>query len=300
LPYCDSKDLHPLFGVLGACCLGPAGSGDVRLATERSCSYYNGTWLGVGPFTECGSPDANPCGQRGTCCNHANCQCTETSVGNCGAGYSFVPCARCSDVPSPCRPNACCHNTSCACRETCGPSCNANERFLPRTSCAGNPCDPKPCCGCDWCCNQCGPGTCEDSRVYPWEILPRSGDVDKTCLTQSNCGIIDRRPNCRREEFLVEPNNAVGRHELHSAGLIRANDFAPGTPECRTYSARPTAAFAVTPGGQHAGMLCGQYNRRAASTKRYNMCYASKRPDGRHSFQCAYRVPCPEKPAVCL
>jgi hypothetical protein len=174
--------------------------------------------------------------------------------------------------------------------------------------CSECPSEPS-CCGCDWCCDEVSAVVCSSEKTYPWENLPIPST--RACIGNS-CPQTPPAPVCRREEFALgrrptahEPperggTGHVGRHELHSVGPVRAIDRAPGTEECRTYYGHVGRDAPVSPVARTVGWLCGQYNRRAATTKRANRCYLSKRPDGRHSFQCAYRVPCPEKPAVCL
>jgi hypothetical protein len=172
-------------------------------------------------------------------------------------------------------------------------------------------CPGPSCCGCDWCCNFIGEDSCEATRSYPWETLPRP---QATLCVGAVCAGGVSSPVCRGGEFPIGKRPAahepperggtahVGRHELHSAGLTRAIDRAPGVEECRTHYGHigRGGSSGSAPATKHSGWLCGQYNRRVSSTKRANSCYLSKRPDGRHSFNCAYRVPCPEKPAVCL
>jgi hypothetical protein len=178
------------------------------------------------------------------------------------------------------------------------------------TICTQLGCPAKTCCGCDWCCDEVASPDCLSKKVYSWENQP----IPKTeaCIGNT-CPSTPPNPVCRREEFAVGKRplahqgadscitsavNRSGRHELHSLGPVRAVDCAPDSTECRTFYAH--AGKGDAQGGRNIGWLCGQYNRRVASTKRANRCYPSKRPDGRHSFNCAYRVPCPEKPAVCL
>ena len=173
-------------------------------------------------------------------------------------------------------------------------------------------CQPSSaCCGCDWCCNHVSDADCASIRVYPWENLPTSHEEG---CNGDLCPVTPPQPVCRREEFVPgkrpsvhEPperglvdNNRIGRHELHSLAPIRAIDRAPEVNECRTFYGQVSKHPSTGP--RHFGWLCGQRNRRQTgnSAKRSNRCIPSKRPDGRHSFQCAYRVPCPEKPTVCL
>lgn len=183
------------------------------------------------------------------------------------------------------------------------------------------------CCGCDWCCDGFAP--CPQNRVYAFENLPISHS--RGCLPDGDCGQSVPRPVCRRAEFAVgrrptaheppcstpDPANRIGRHELHSLNRIRARDLrssSSGTdsrcststlacdrePECRTYYGHVGRGHGIGSNNKHVGWLCGQENRCQASTKRANRCYPNKRADGRHSFECAYRSPCPEKPSVCL
>jgi hypothetical protein len=180
-------------------------------------------------------------------------------------------------------------------------------------SCLNN-CPAAACCGCDWCCDEMDAPTCIGHRNYPWENLPIHRD--RSCVGNI-CPTSPPLPVCRREEFVYgkRPNahknadtcggaavDRGGRHELHSVGVTRAKDCAPGVDQCRTHYAHlgRGGGGGAAPSTKHTGWLCGQFNRRVATTKRANSCYLSKRPDGRHSFHCAYRVPCPEKPAVCL
>lgn len=176
-----------------------------------------------------------------------------------------------------------------------------------------NQCPQNPsCCGCDWCCDEVSSAECTGKRVYPWENLP----IPKTtaCIG-TTCPTTPPPPVCRREEFVMGKRPAPhkvaddcggmavdrgGRHELHSVGPTRAKDCAPDVDECRTHYAHVGRGAPSAPTTRTVGWLCGQHNRRVAGTKTANRCYPSKRPDGRHSFNCAYRVPCPEKPAVCL
>ena len=171
-------------------------------------------------------------------------------------------------------------------------------------------CGPAPsCCGCDWCCDVIPEGGCVSLRNYPWENLPISNVGP--CVGNS-CPTVAPAPVCRREEFALGKRPAahepperggtghVGRHELHGLGPTRAIDRAPGVEECRTYYGHVGRGAPALPTSRTVGWLCGQYNRNQSSTKMANRCYPSKRPDGRHSFNCAYRVPCPEKPVPCL
>jgi hypothetical protein len=162
------------------------------------------------------------------------------------------------------------------------------------------------CCGCDWCCNEIDSADCLAQKSYSWENLP----IPKSeACSFGSCPELPPSPVCRREEFALgrrpvehePPESGVGvgrinRHELHSQGRIRAIDRAPPTEECRTYYAHMGPGDAVVPLRRNIGWLCGQRNWRDSTSKRANRCYPSKRPDGRHSFNCAYRIPCPEKP----
>lgn len=176
------------------------------------------------------------------------------------------------------------------------------ERFQ---ECLGFP----SCCGCDWCCDEVTAVECRAKKAYSWENL--SIGKEQACIGNS-CPSTPPLPVCRREEFVLGKRPAahelperrgtahVGRHELHSLGPVRGIDQAPGVEECRTYYGHVGRGAPLAPTQRTVGWLCGQYNRNQSSTKRANRCYPSKRPDGRHSFHCAYRVPCPEKPEVCL
>jgi hypothetical protein len=167
------------------------------------------------------------------------------------------------------------------------------------------------CCGCDWCCNGDCPTTGQGAKVYPWEVLPEPHTTVCVGTNHDQCPATPQKPNCRYQEFAVGKRPAAhvspppgeskgGRHELHSTSPVRAIDYPTGTEECRTYYGHVGKDTAAPASGRHIGWLCGQFNKNETQTKRANRCYPSKRPDGRHSFNCAYRVPCPEKPAVCL
>ena len=187
-------------------------------------------------------------------------------------------------------------------------------------SCAGN-CPHEPsCCGCDWCCDQVSDAACKATRTYPWENLPEPHTTECVGTNKDQCPVTPQKPVCRYEEFAVG-KRPVGhkppvsgwhtgqedRHELHSVNPIRAIDYADGTNECRTYYASVGKGALQAPASRFVGYMCGQYLRtktgdagRGLATKLANRCFPSKRPDGRHSFNCHYRVPCPEKPTVCL
>jgi len=180
----------------------------------------------------------------------------------------------------------------------------------PNASCSGLP----SCCGCDWCCDRVSSGDCTTKRIYSWENLP----APKTTPCSGNsCSDGPHRPDCRRAEFALgkrpaahEPperggTDHIGKHEMHSANRIRAMDRAPGTEECRTYYGHVANGAPLSPTTRKVGWLCGHANRRDTATgalngKTAHRCYPNKRPDGRHSFECAYRPSCPEKPSVCL
>lgn len=169
-----------------------------------------------------------------------------------------------------------------------------------------NLCPPPPtCCGCDWCCNDVA-GGCTSLKKYEWENLPAPSS--QRCVNGS-CATPVPKPVCRRAEFLPgkrplahvtqtpSGQSKDGRYELHSEHPIRAIDELPQIEECRTYYGH----VGEGPLGRYnMGWLCGQWHRSNPTTKRANQCYINKRADGRHSFECAYRVPCPEKPTVCL
>lgn len=282
---CDGSGdrYNPSCGVFGVCCV----SGTTYMTSQDGCAYYGGRWVGVGPFPpECG----DPCNQSGACCNDATCSCVNSVVSQCSpTGHTFYACEDCASSP-------------------CG--------------------TVRACCGCDWCCDYCSTPPCEALKTYPWQNLPvsRAGQCPSPTVCPTSAG----RPVCRRAEFAVgrrpqaheppcatpDPTNRIGRHELHSLNPIRARDLRPPAdtrncqsssvpacdkdPECRIYYGHVGRGAPLTPTQRTVGWLCGQENRCQSSTKRANRCYPNKRADGRHSFECAYRSPCPEKPAVCL
>lgn len=287
-PTQDADPFDPSCGLWGVCCHGFGTS----LMSEEGCSYTEGRWLGYGPFPpECGLP----CNATGACCNKRTCACTPQLHTNCqDDDHTFKPCESCADVPSP-----------------CGTALG--------------------CCGCDWCCNTCsGSQDCKNLRLYPWENAPHASSVRCTSVGYlGQCGTTTPRPICRRAEFAVgrrpsaheppcttpDPLNRKNRHELHSLNPIRARDLQPSStdnrrcnnlaapacdrdPECRIYYGH--IGHGVPGRRSSAGWLCGEEHRCASDRrKRANWCVVAKRPDGRHSFECAYRSPCPERPALC-
>lgn len=179
------------------------------------------------------------------------------------------------------------------------------------------------CCGCDWCCDGLNGQECTAFREFSFENLPTPNS--SPCLGTS-CPTAPPRPVCRRAEFAVgkrptqhdatcytpDPPNRRGRHELFSLDRIRARDLGSGgrcsSPggecntgqQCRTYYGHVGRGADFTPTTRTVGWLCGQENRCNDGSKRANRCRIQKRPDGRHSFECAYRSPCPERPVPCL
>ena len=265
-------ELKQVCGIVGSCCFGSQWDGK----TEIACALSGGVWLGFvpGPNFPEGSP--NPCTTVYACCRNSDGVCFETTHANCpSATHKFWPQRHCTDVPSPCALGSC--------------------------------------CGCDWCCDQILPGTCESQRTYPWEVLPEAHIPGCIGTNLDQCPVTPQKTNCRQVEFIPGkrpaaheppergPGDAptrIGRHELASDTPARAIDRAPGVEECRTFYAQPGKTNNVST--QKNAWLCGQNNRRLANTKRRNVGYYQRRPDGRFSFKFAYRVPCPEKPAVCL
>lgn len=256
------------------------------------------------PFAQCGGP--NPVypfsfevgGASGDCCNQSN-PCDSHligPVGICCVPPGQLPAGSCQGYTT----EACCARRGGNWRGTNLDSSNW---------CTGSRCPTPPsCCGCDWCCDEMIVSDCLALRSYPWETEPHP--KLNNCGSTPICGF--NQPVCRYEEFAVgkrpaahEPPESGGtshrfRHELHGVGPTRAIDRAPGVEECRTYYGHVGRGAPFAPATRSIGWLCGQHNRRLTSTKTANRCYPSKRPDGRHSFNCAYRVPCPEKPTVCL
>lgn len=179
------------------------------------------------------------------------------------------------------------------------------------TLCTQTGCPSLSCCGCDWCCDQVTDAACKATRTYAWENLPEPHTSECIGTNKDQCPVTPQKPVCRYVEFAIGKRPAAheppesgwhtgqrGRHELVSVAPVRAIDRAPENEECRTFYAN--TGKGDRQGGRHIGWLCGQHNWRVSSTKTANRCYPSKRPDGRHSFNCHYRVPCPEKPTVCL
>lgn len=208
--------------------------------------------------------------------------------------------------PNPYQPTAPCerYTTADCCSHIGGTWLGYASEGARVGDCVGN-CPGAACCGCNWCCDERPGVECTGLKVYPWENLP----IPKTTPCVGNtCPETPPKPICRREEFVIGKRPAAheppltggsrgGRHELHSLAPVRAIDYAPGIEECRTYYGHVGKGLGAP---KHLGWLCGQWHRTNTSTKRANQCHLSKRADGRHSFQCAYRVPCPEKPTVCL
>lgn len=161
------------------------------------------------------------------------------------------------------------------------------------------------CCGCDWCCNNFDVASCEHLREFSSDVLPDRYNAPPF-----------RRPDCRVSEFPMgkappehtpeQMSPANGRHEPYSVLPIRAIDrpFGIGaiTVQCRTSYAiiMRYDSSDFTP-KRKAGFLCNDYNRRrpAGQTKVRQRCVMVKRADGRHSFDCSFRPPCPERPSVC-
>lgn len=184
---------------------------------------------------------------------------------------------------------------------------------------SGYSCSPRPgkaCCGCDWCCDEVTGVACLSQKTYAWENLPVAHTTACIGAYMDTCPQRPPKPVCRYEEFAVgkrpsahEPpesnwhDGQRGAFELASVAPVRAIDRAPGVEECRTFY----AAVGKIVSGLFGGWLCGQYLRtktgdagRGLGTKVANQCAVAKRPDGLFTFNCSYRVPCPEKPAVCL
>lgn len=280
-------------GVLGMCCERRVSGVSGARMTERGCS------------THCG-------GQRSDVLSSKWLQLEENDIP-----------AGCVDICT----GACCDPATCACTQGPAEDCPAGFTFHPCKSCSQNPCQPGGCCGCDWCCDRCGDQSCHSIRQFSWENAPRF--TNTACFNTLNCPVSPPRPICRRAEFAIgrrpqaheppcttpDPTNRLGRHEMHSLTAIRARDLrtsAAGTdrrcntstaacdrdPECRIYYGHVGQAGS----SRTIGWLCGHENRcklTGVGQKLANQCYPNKREDGRHSFECAYRSPCPEKPAVC-
>lgn len=253
----------------------------------------------------------------GGCCAHPGCE-AEGRYGYCCIQDVNTGCVISVDIMS---------RRLCLAQLPDFPSCpfiQSSARFTktwtsqdpPPPSFCLNPCGPDApsCCGCDWCCDN--PIACEQLREFGFENLPVRRD--EPC-NGTQCARPAPRPLCRRAEFAIgkrpflhepscaspDPVNRRGRHELHSLHAIRAVDLRPGSDqcdrgnECRIYYGHIGRGAPSAPTRRTIGWLCGQENWRDASTKKAHRCYPTKRADGRHSFECAYRIPCPERPSGC-
>ena len=175
------------------------------------------------------------------------------------------------------------------------------------------------CCGCDWCCNMSN-YDCRGLRKFAWETSPQEHGPSCSTPSTTTCGSLpSRRPACRKEFFPItkRPSEhappqtpsfpySPGRHEPYSLKTIRPVDKDPlDAVECVTAYASVAKDDSVSGSRRSVAWLCNVWNRRnqtATIGKGRQRCRAviGLTSGRRHSFECSFRPPCPERPETCL